>query len=100
MTLNLARTYNRAKAPAQYDAGRLDLELQRIEGALRAPSTTSDSIPTTGAFTKGDFVINTLPTVLGGGGNHYVVLGWKRLTTGNLHVLNTDWVEARTLTGT
>lgn len=29
-----------------------------------------------------------------------VVTGWVRLTTGSAHVLNTDWAEMRTLTGT
>jgi hypothetical protein len=100
VTLNLKQVYNRTKPPEQYNAGKLDLELQRIEGALRSPVTTSDAMPNTGPFEAGDFVSNFAPVVAGGGGSHYIVLGWKRLTTGNLHVLNTDWVEVRTLTGT
>jgi hypothetical protein len=34
------------------------------------------------------------------GGQNYVVNGWRRLTDGSNHVLNTDWAEIRTLSGT
>ena len=57
-------------------------------------------IPTAGYYVKGDFVPNWNPVVAGGGGSQYIADGWKRLTTGSAHVLNTDWVEVRTLTGT
>ena len=36
----------------------------------------------------------------GAPGSQYVVTGWVRATTGSGHVLNTDWYEMRTLTGT
>lgn len=57
------------------------------------------SMPTTGRYITGDIVFNSAPSELGAGGSKYVVTGWKRLTTGTAHVLNTDWVEMRTLTG-
>jgi nitrous oxidase accessory protein NosD len=59
----------------------------------------SPSMPTTGSYIKGDYVENTNPTVQGTAGSKYVIYGWKRLTTGSNHVLNTDWVEDRRLTG-
>lgn len=58
-------------------------------------------IPNGGRHWVGEFVENLTPTVSGTAGSKYVVDGWKRLTNGTLNnVLNTDWVEVRTLTGT
>lgn len=60
----------------------------------------SSTIPIAGTYTRHDFVIKQdRATELGTAGSKYVVLGWLRLTTGSNHVLNTDWVEIRTLTG-
>ena len=42
------------------------------------------SVPTSGTYTAGDIVLES--TTAGR------VSGWKRLTTGSAHVLNTDWV--------
>ncbi len=50
--------------------------------------TFSAAIPTTGSFNAGDIVYNTGTTQ---DGNNMSVLGWRRLTTGSGHVLNTDW---------
>ena len=58
------------------------------------------AMPIAGNYTAGDEVVSNGPAVLGGAGSQYVIRGWKRLTTGGAHVLNTDWVEMRTLTGT
>lgn len=44
--------------------------------------TSSDGIPTTGSYKVGALVINR------GSGT---TVGWKRLTTGSGHVLDTDW---------
>ena len=60
----------------------------------------SVAMPAAGSYTAGFFQENSAPAVLGGAGSRYTVLGWKRLTTGNAHVLNVDWVELRALTGT
>lgn len=60
---------------------------------------SSNVMPTTGTFTKGDEIINDSPSELGTAGSKYIVTGWKRLTTGSTHVLNTDWLEMRALTG-
>jgi hypothetical protein len=60
---------------------------------------SSNVMPTTGTYTKGDEIINDNPTELGTTGSKYILTGWKRLTTGSTHVLNTDWFEMRNLTG-
>jgi hypothetical protein len=60
----------------------------------------SVAIPADGKYVKGTIVKKTFSSVTGSGGSQYVVTGWIRLTTGSAHVLNTDWAEMRTLTGT
>jgi len=58
------------------------------------------AMPTSGTWNIGDYVQNQNPTILGTAGSKYTVQGWSRITNGSNHVLNTDWVECRTLTGT
>lgn len=60
---------------------------------------SATAMPTTGAYAKGDFVVNTNPSELGTAGSKYIIHGWIRMTTSSNHVLNTDWFQARTLTG-
>jgi hypothetical protein len=62
--------------------------------------TTSFTIPSSGYYITGTFVDNANPAVLGLAGSQYTLAGWWRATTGNAHVLNTDWLEVRTPTGT
>lgn len=57
------------------------------------------SIPDTGSWRVGDYVENTTPAETGSSGSKYIVRGWNRITNGNNNILNTDWVEERTLTG-
>ena len=52
---------------------------------------TASAIPTVGAYTIGDFVWHTAPTI---DVNDMVLLGWSRLTTGSDHVSGTDWALA------
>jgi hypothetical protein len=73
---------------------------QLSDGAIQAQNTAAASIPTSGTYTRGDFVVNSAPSVLGVAGSRYIVRGWVRLTSGSAHVLNTDWSEFRGLTGT
>lgn len=72
-------------------------------GNLRDAGTfrgTSAAMPATGSYVAGDIVDKSgAVTEAGGAGSKYIVEGWKRITTGSLHVLNTDWFERRTLTG-
>ncbi|WP_182004772.1 right-handed parallel beta-helix repeat-containing protein [Priestia aryabhattai] len=67
--------------------------------AVDSKKLYSSTIPTSGLFTKGDYVENINPSELGAVGSKYILNGWKRMTTGNSHVLNTDWFEDRGLTG-
>ncbi len=61
---------------------------------------TSFTQPASGYYISGTFVENANPVVAGTLGSQYTISGWFRLTTGNAHVANTDWVECRALTGT
>lgn len=56
--------------------------------------------PTTGKYVAGHVVWNNTQAVAGAASSQYIVAGWARMTTGSAHVLNTDWREMRTLTGT
>lgn len=62
--------------------------------------TRSTTIPTSGRYVVGHRVVKDLPEIVGTAGSRYIVTGWVRATTGSTHVLNTDWIEMRTLTGT
>lgn len=57
-------------------------------------------MPSSGTWLVGTQVASREFAVLGTAGSRYVLVGYKRLTTGTAHVLNTDWAEMRTLTGT
>lgn len=59
----------------------------------------STTMPTTGTWKKGDFVVNTAPAEAGAAASKYVVMGWVRLTDGSANVANVDWVATRSLTG-
>lgn len=73
---------------------------QLSEGQAVATYNADSSMPTAGTYAAGDFVKNSTPAVLGAPGTQYVVRGWLRITNGSAHVLNTDWVQDRALTGT
>lgn len=63
--------------------------------------TFRTTIPSSGTFTAGAKVfIPGAKAVAGSVGSQYILIGWHRLTTGSAHVLNTDWVELRCMTGT
>ena len=61
--------------------------------------TYAAAMPTSGEYARGDFVMNNTTSELGSASSKYILLGWSRLVTGTAHVLNTDWLEARCLTG-
>lgn len=71
-----------------------------FKGVITQPMTQSSAIPTTGTYVYGTVVKATIPIPGGSAGSAYTVFGWRRLTTGSAHVLNTDWRELRCLTGT
>lgn len=95
------------RLPQKYDAATLALLLrdfarqlnQLSEGFIVANTNASASMPSSGTYANGDFVKKTTLAEAGGAGTKYVIIGWLRLTNGSNHVLNTDWVTARVLTG-
>lgn len=83
-----------------YESARswLQMKLQEFARAINRRSIeyeVSASMPTAGAWKKGDFVRNAAPALSGSG----VAIGWLRISDGSAHVLNTDWVECITLGG-
>lgn len=60
----------------------------------------SAAIPAAGRYVAGHRVLKDAAVVAGAASSQYVITGWVRATTGSGHVLNTDWYEMRTLTGT
>lgn len=69
------------------------------EGFVQAATNAATAMPTSGTYKKGDFVRKSDLAEAGAGGAKYVITGWLRLTDGSAHVLNTDWVTSRVLTG-
>ena len=73
---------------------------------LRKSTQELSAMPSSGTYEQGDYVRNTAPVIntwsggfAGLAGAKYITRGWMRITTGASHVLNTDWVEDRALTG-
>jgi hypothetical protein len=69
-------------------------------GNVQFRSALATAGPPAGTYTRGAFIRNALPTVLGSAGSRYTVTGWTRLTDGSGNSLGTDWVEVRAPTGT
>ena len=65
------------------------------EGYLSASYTAQTAAPTTGNWSKGDFVRNSNPSEAGSAGSKYVLFGWECVTAGNPGT----WKELRCLTG-
>lgn len=57
------------------------------------------AMPTAGSWKIGDSVRKTTPVEAGAAASKYVITGWIRITNGSNNVLNTDWLECRSLTG-
>jgi hypothetical protein len=70
------------------------------KNSLGANLKNSSGMPTSGTYIAGMVVSVRAGAILGTAGSRYIVTGYQRLTTGNAHILNTDWVELRSLTGT
>jgi len=86
-------------------AGRLKVAMPNYTGGQvdrldqRRSIKDDAAMPVTGTYEIGDYVRNINRSVLGTSPNKYVINGWSRITTGSAHVLNTDWVQDRSLTG-
>lgn len=57
------------------------------------------AMPTVGAFKRGEEVENTTPVIMGTAGSMYYIDKWKRITTGETHVLGVDWIAVKVPTG-
>lgn len=68
-------------------------------GSWRRVGYTSAFSNIAGSWNSGDIVYNTTTAEQGTAGSKYIVAGWKRVSAGSNHVLNTDWFEMRMLTG-
>lgn len=65
------------------------------EGKMAGFYTAVTSVPTTGTYAQGDFVMNSAPAELGTAGSKYVIEGWQCLVGGTPGT----WVQKRYLTG-
>jgi len=62
----------------------------------KAKITFALSMPRSGNYDIGDIVLNSgKPVSYEQSGKKYIIKGWKRKTSGNTHILNTDWLEMR-----
>ena len=69
------------------------------EGNYLVPIFGGIAMPSVGSYNQGAYYLNTAPSIQGTAGSKYIIKGWVRVTTGNAHVLNTDWVVDKVLTG-
>lgn len=70
-------------------------EIRFQDGTITGETLRRGALPTSGYFQKGARIIHTNPMIHGTAPNHYVLVGWTRITEGSAHVLNVDWVEQR-----
>jgi hypothetical protein len=94
---------NRINNVLWIDDGGAPLAFASGSTALPGYTVSNDSIansvffaaamPTYGTWSAGQIVFNTSSSTLSG------LTGWKRLTTGNNNVLNTDWATIGTVNG-
>ncbi len=99
MKLNTTPRRNVDAAQAQWERQLANAVNAIAEGKMAAFYTASVAMPTTGTYAIGDYVKKKVPVEAGTALSKYVIKGWIRLTDGDAHVLNTDWVTDRALTG-
>lgn len=63
------------------------------------PAVYRSSVPPSGTYKKGTVLLSTAAAQSGISPDKYILTGWKKITDGSTNVLNTDWVEMRSLTG-
>lgn len=74
----------------------LALQLNLLsEGTQGASHAARSSVPTTGTYATGDFVLNSAPASLGGAGSVYIIHGWRCTAGGTPGT----FVQCRFLTG-
>lgn len=67
---------------------------QMAEGRIAARYNAVDTVPVTGEYAVGDFVMNSAPVESGAPGSKYILDGWKCTVSDPL-----TFVECRYLTG-
>ena len=70
----------------------LNLLSEGTQGACHAAQT---SVPTTGTYATGDFVLNSAPAELGAAAAKYIIHGWRSVAGGTPGT----FVQCRFLTG-
>lgn len=74
----------------------IDTQVNAVsEGRLAGTYNASAAVPTTGTYAIGDFIRNSAPAELGGGGSKYVILGFVCTASGTPGT----WLQCRVLTG-
>lgn len=68
--------------------------------SLGANLKNQSGMPSSGKYLTGMIVQARPSGPIGSVGSQYLITGYLRRTTGTSHVLNTDWTELRSLTGT
>lgn len=68
---------------------------QMAEGRIAAFHQAATAAPTTGAWSQGDFVLNSAPAELGAASSKYIIHGWRCTVSGTPGT----WVQCRFLTG-
>jgi hypothetical protein len=90
------------KVPANYDRSRIQDIVRQLQTAVNQMAEcridthylSATSAPSSGAYKRGDFVPNSAPSELGGGGSKYVITGWICTDDSPL-----TFVACRSLTG-
>jgi len=65
------------------------------EGKIAGFYAAMTSVPTSGTWAQGDFVLNATPSELGTAGSKYVIHGWRCTVGGTPGT----WIQCRFLTG-
>ncbi|MGL4231448.1 MAG: hypothetical protein ACRCWJ_08780 [Casimicrobium sp.] len=102
ITANPESAYDRELSKFLHDVFRkLFRKVDGMASGVFADSADNalDSVPTAGEYARDDYVPKKNRTETGAPGAKYVVKGWIRLTNSTTHILGTDWVEDRALTG-
>lgn len=62
-----------------------------FESVVSVPQTSAPDAPTSGFYMRSHYVSAVRAAISSGG----ITLGWVRLTTGDSHVIGTDWAEVK-----
>jgi hypothetical protein len=77
MKLNTTPRRNVDAAQAQWERQLANAVNAIAEGRQAAFYTAAASVPTTGTYAEGDFVLNSAPAELGSASSKYIIHGWR-----------------------